>query len=85
MSQRCSAKNRNGKRCGAWPVRGTAKCALAFGPRKSGRNGLETWSQADRHLPSRSALQASQLAVPSRRLAVRNRVNTEVKRCSVDK
>ena len=28
MSQRCSAKNRNGKPCGAWSAAGEDKCAL---------------------------------------------------------
>jgi hypothetical protein len=28
MSKRCSAKNRNGRRCGAWSSAGEDKCAL---------------------------------------------------------
>ena len=28
MSRRCSAKSRNGKRCGAWAVTGATQCAL---------------------------------------------------------
>jgi hypothetical protein len=39
MSQRCSAKNRNGKRCGAWPVRGMAKCALHSDPERVAEMG----------------------------------------------
>ena len=32
MSKRCSAKNRNGKQCGAWTVTGGEKCALHLDP-----------------------------------------------------
>jgi hypothetical protein len=27
MSQRCTAKTRNGKKCGAWAITGQTKCA----------------------------------------------------------
>jgi hypothetical protein len=39
MSQRCSAKNRSGKRCGAWPVTGGDKCALHSDPERAARMG----------------------------------------------
>ena len=32
MSKRCSAKNKNGKRCGAWAAAGLDKCALHSDP-----------------------------------------------------
>jgi hypothetical protein len=32
MSKRCSAKNRSGKRCGAWAVTGATECALHADP-----------------------------------------------------
>jgi hypothetical protein len=39
MSQRCSAKNRNGKRCGAWAVTGGNKCALHLDPGLAAKMG----------------------------------------------
>jgi hypothetical protein len=39
MSQRCSAKNRNGKRCGAWAVRGEAQCVLHSDPERAAELG----------------------------------------------
>jgi hypothetical protein len=39
MSQRCSAKNRNGKRCGAWAVRGGTQCALHSDPERAAEMG----------------------------------------------
>jgi hypothetical protein len=39
MSKRCSAKNRNGKRCGAWPVTGGDKCALHLDPELAAKMG----------------------------------------------
>jgi hypothetical protein len=35
MSKRCSAKNRSGKRCGAWAVTGATKCALHADPERA--------------------------------------------------
>jgi hypothetical protein len=39
MSQRCSAKKRNGKRCGAWAVTEGEKCALHSDPERAARMG----------------------------------------------
>jgi hypothetical protein len=39
MSQQCSAKNRNGKRCGAWAVTGGDKCALHLDPGRAAKMG----------------------------------------------
>lgn len=39
MSKRCSAKNRNGKRCGAWAVTGATKCALHANPERAAELG----------------------------------------------
>ena len=39
MSKRCSAKNRNGKRCGAWSAAGRDKCALHWDPELAARMG----------------------------------------------
>jgi hypothetical protein len=39
MSKRCSAKNRNGKRCGAWSAVGKDKCALHLDPELAARMG----------------------------------------------
>jgi hypothetical protein len=39
MSQRCSAKNRNGKRCGAWAVREETQCTLHSVPGKAAEMG----------------------------------------------
>lgn len=39
MSKRCSAKNRNGKRCGAWAVVGMAKCSLHLYPERAAQMG----------------------------------------------
>jgi hypothetical protein len=39
MSKRCSAKNRNGKQCGAWPVAGAEKCALHLNPELAAKMG----------------------------------------------
>jgi hypothetical protein len=39
MSQRCSAKNRNGKRCGAWVVTEGDQCALHSDPERAARMG----------------------------------------------
>ena len=39
MSKRCSAKNRNGQRCGAWSAAGRDKCALHLDPGLAARMG----------------------------------------------
>lgn len=39
MSKRCSARNRNGKRCGAWAVTQGEKCALHLDPERAARMG----------------------------------------------
>lgn len=39
MSKRCSAKNRNGERCGAWAVAGGEKCALHLDPERAAQMG----------------------------------------------
>src|ERR1039458_4297073 len=35
MFKRCSTKNRNGRRCGAWAVTGATKCALHSDPERA--------------------------------------------------
>jgi hypothetical protein len=42
MSKRCSAKNRSGKRCGAWAVTGATKCALHADPERAAELGSKT-------------------------------------------
>ena len=39
MSKRCSAKNRDGKRCGAWAVTGATQCALHSDPKRAAEMG----------------------------------------------
>jgi hypothetical protein len=39
MSKRCSAKNRSGKRCGAWAMTGATKCALHADPERAAELG----------------------------------------------
>jgi hypothetical protein len=39
MSKRCSAKNRTGKRCGAWPLTGSDLCALHSDPERAAELG----------------------------------------------
>jgi hypothetical protein len=39
MSKRCSAKNRNGQRCGAWSAVGEVKCALHLDPKLAAKMG----------------------------------------------
>jgi hypothetical protein len=39
MSKRCTAKNRNGKRCDAWPVTGATQCALHSDPERAAEVG----------------------------------------------
>jgi hypothetical protein len=39
MSQRCSARNRRGKRCGAWAMTGATKCALHSDPERASEMG----------------------------------------------
>ena len=39
MSKQCSAKNRNGKRCGAWAVTGATQCALHSDPERAAEIG----------------------------------------------
>jgi hypothetical protein len=39
MSKQCSVRNRSGQRCGAWAVRGEAKCALHLDPERAARMG----------------------------------------------
>ncbi len=46
MSKRCLAKNRNGKRCGAWAVIGKAKCALHLDPTRAAQMGSKHGSRA---------------------------------------
>jgi hypothetical protein len=42
MSQQCSAKNRNGKRCGAWTVAQGSKCALHLDPERASKLGSKS-------------------------------------------
>jgi hypothetical protein len=39
MSKRCSAKNRSGKRCGAWSAAGRDKCVLHLDPDLAAKMG----------------------------------------------
>jgi hypothetical protein len=39
MSKRCSANNRNGKRCGAWAASGGTKCVLHLDPERAAEMG----------------------------------------------
>ena len=39
MSRKCSAKNRAGKRCGAWAITGAMQCALHSDPERAARMG----------------------------------------------
>jgi hypothetical protein len=39
MSKRCAAKNRNGKRCGAWALRDKPQCALHSDPERAAAMG----------------------------------------------
>jgi hypothetical protein len=39
MSQRCSAKNRKGKRCDAWAITGGIQCALHSNPKRASEIG----------------------------------------------
>jgi hypothetical protein len=41
MSKRCSAKNRNGERCGAWAVIEGDKCALHLNPELAAKMGAK--------------------------------------------
>jgi hypothetical protein len=41
MSKQCTAKNRNGERCGAWAVTGKTKCALHFDPKLAAKMGAK--------------------------------------------
>jgi hypothetical protein len=46
MSKQCLAKNRSGKRCGAWAVRGEAKCSLHLDPGWAAQMGAKRGSRA---------------------------------------
>ena len=46
MSKQCFAKNRNGKRCGAWAAIGKAKCALHLDPTRAAKMGSKHGSRA---------------------------------------
>jgi hypothetical protein len=50
MSKRCSANNRNGKRCGAWAAAGLDKCALHLDPELAAKMGSKHGRRAT--LPS---------------------------------
>jgi hypothetical protein len=41
MSKQCSAKNRNGQRCGAWAVTGKTQCALHSDPERAAAMGAK--------------------------------------------
>ena len=41
MSKRCSAKNKNGKRCGAWSTIGKNKCPLHLDPTRAAEMGAK--------------------------------------------
>jgi hypothetical protein len=45
MSKQCLAKNRRGKRCGAWRVTGKVKCALHLDPERAAQIGSKHGSR----------------------------------------
>jgi hypothetical protein len=45
MSQRCSAKNRTGKQCGAWAASGEDKCSLHLHPGLAAKMGASHGSR----------------------------------------
>jgi two-component sensor histidine kinase len=49
MSKRCLAKNRNGKRCGAWAVVGRVKCSLHLDPERAAQMGSKHGSRTVLH------------------------------------
>lgn len=49
MSKRCLAKNRNGKRCGAWVVIEKEKCALHLDPERAAQMRSKHGSTAVLH------------------------------------
>jgi hypothetical protein len=49
MSKRCSAKNRNGKRCGAWALVGKVKCSLHLDPGRAAQMGSKHGSRTVLH------------------------------------
>jgi hypothetical protein len=53
MSKRCSANNRNGKRCGAWAAAEVDKCALHSDPELAAKMGSKHGRRAT--LPSQPA------------------------------
>jgi two-component sensor histidine kinase len=49
MSKRCSAKNRNGKRCGAWALVGKVECSLHLDPERAAQMGSKHGSRTVLH------------------------------------
>ena len=68
MSERCSAKNRNGKRCGAWAVTQGSQCALHLDPERASKLG-STFRRRSEPRPSRDAIP---MAMPRTAADVRN-------------
>jgi len=46
MPKQCVAKNRRGKRCGAWAVTGKAKCSLHLDPGRAAQMGAKRGNRA---------------------------------------
>jgi hypothetical protein len=55
MSKRCSAQNRNGKRCGAWAVTSKTKCALHLDPDRASKLGSKRGRRAAPQADAESA------------------------------
>src|SRR6266851_9432388 len=63
MPKQCVAKNRSGRRCGAWAVTGKAKCSLHLDPGRAARLGAERGSRAILRLhPSPVSMEPPQTA-----------------------
>ena len=41
MAKKCSANNRNGKKCGAWVLTGETKCPLHLDPKRAAKLGAK--------------------------------------------
>ncbi len=61
MTKRCSANNRMGKRCGAWPVSGETKCALHLDPERAAKMGAKHGRKAE-HPPQYAPMEPPKTA-----------------------
>jgi hypothetical protein len=60
MSRKCSAKNRNGKKCGAWALIGAKCCALHADPETGGSDGIQARAKS----PNRISIRGAPLPIP---------------------